>query len=255
MKTFLFFFFSQTQIIIPSVCAVWFQGVVVYMQYRDLGLTQPETRPEFHEDKCLARKATADLKVSRNWSPGAEGRPIIAKTSIAPKERSDQERNSPVFIACPSVTFTTQGLWKMYKMPDQLWRGQPFEGWEDFSGQNHLSTEIKIQDLVCRILNKEGINTEGMSGWACRPWGSTETQGQPRKNHEHWICFLQASQRTTEIKERKVLEWPAFQRKRTDFSTLEFNGKSKILVRFMENLMPEVSKESHVLNSLCMLKN
>lgn len=67
--------------------------------------------------------------------------------------------------------------------------------------------------------------------------------------------FLQASQRTTEIKERKVLEWPAFQRKRTDFSTLEFNGKSKILVRFMENFMPEVSKESHVLNSLCMLKN
>lgn len=36
------------------------------MQHRDLGLTQPETKPEFPEEKRLARKATADLKVSRN---------------------------------------------------------------------------------------------------------------------------------------------------------------------------------------------
>lgn len=208
------------------MCAVWFRGVLVYMQHGDLGLTQAETKPEFPEEERLARKATADLKVSSNWSPGAEGQPITGKTSIAPKERSDQERNSPVFIACPSVTFTTQGLWKMYKVPDQLRRGQPFEGWEDCSGQNHLRTKIKTQDLVCRILNKEGISsTEGMSGSACQPLGSTEIQEQPRKNHEHRICFRQARQRTTEIKGGKVLEWPAFQRKRIDLGCRLFNSR------------------------------
>lgn len=205
------------------MCAVWFRGVVVYKQHRDLGLTQPETKPESPEDRRLARKATADLKVSRNWSPGAEGQPITAKTSVAPEERSDQECNSPVFIACPCKAYE-----KCIRcQSDWLWRGQSFEGWEDFSGQNHLSTKIKIQDLVCRVLNKEGINTEGMSGWACRPLGSTEIQGQPMKNHEHWICFLQATQRTTEIKDRKVLEWPAFQRKRTDLGCRLFNSRIK----------------------------
>lgn len=113
-------------------------------------------------------------------------------------------------------------------------------------------TSVRNKNLVCRILNKEGINAEGVSGWTRQPLGRADTQAgyEERRGQQMFRANLCENNRNRGW----VRAWsrlPSRERERTlagGFSKQPWNqtADSRFLSRFMKQLMPRISKDSHV---------